>query len=557
MPSQPIILALDDEPAVLSAVARDLQPRYGDRFRIMRADSGAVALDTLKQLKLRGTPVALLIVDQRMPSMTGVEFLEQAIELYPDVKRVLLTAYADTEAAIRAINDVQLDLYLMKPWDPPEDHLYPVLDDLLDDWLASYFPPFEGLRVIGHRWSAETFEMRDFLAQNLVPYQWLDIELDEEAQDLLAQVEGWDEQLPVILLPDGPPMIAPTRAEVVARIGMDSNELLPFYDLIIVGAGPAGLAGAVYGASEGLRTLLIERQAPGGQAGTSSKIENYLGFPSGLSGADLARRGVAQARRLGAEILIDEATGITVEETYRIVQLASGRQVSCQTLLLAPGVSYRRLEVPGVERLHGAGVYYGGSMTEAMTMQDQDVYIVGGANSAGQAATHFAKFARCVTMVVRGDSLDKSGMSQYLVDRIEATKNIQVRFESNVVEAIGEQRLEALRIQGPDNHEEVVQADRLYIFIGAKPYTEWMDGLIALDGPGFVLTGADFDKARNGVGHWPLRREPFLLETNVPGVFAAGDIRHRSMKRIASATGEGAMAIHFIHQYLRTALTGA
>lgn len=557
MPELPIILAVDDEPPVLAAVARDLQPRYGDRYRVLRAGSGAVALDTLKTLKLRGSPVALLIVDQRMPSMTGVEFLEQAIELFPDVKRVLLTAYADTEAAIKAINDVDLDLYLMKPWDPPEERLYPELDDLLEDWQASYFPPFEGLRLIGHRWSAESYEFRDFLSRNLVPYQWLDIEEDSEARDLLAQIDGWTDELPVVILPDGRPLLAPTRNELVAALGLETGELLDYYDLVIVGAGPAGLAAAVYGASEGLRTLLVEREAPGGQAGTSSRIENYLGFPSGLSGADLARRGVSQARRLGAEILIDEAVGITIEDNYRIVQMSSGRRVGCQALLLTSGVSYRRLEVPGVAELQGAGVYYGGSVAEAGEMTGENVFIVGGANSAGQAGVHFSKTAKCVTMVVRGHDLDSSGMSQYLVDRIESTPNIQVLYQSNVVEAIGDGRLESLRIQGKSGEEVVMPADRLYIFIGAKPYTEWIADLLALDGAGFIVTGPDIGVAKNSFPRWPVPRDPFLLESNIPGIFAAGDIRHRSMKRIASATGEGAMAIHFVHQYLRSIPVGA
>ncbi|MFW6074381.1 MAG: FAD-dependent oxidoreductase [Chloroflexota bacterium] len=553
MAEKPYILAVDDEPTVLAAVVRDLQPHYGDRFRILRADSGQVALDTIREISRRNGSLALLVVDQRMPGMTGVEFLEQAIEIFPDVKRVLLTAYADTDAAISAINEVQLDLYLMKPWDPPEENLYPVLDELIDDWMAAYEPPFEGITIVGHRWSADSFELKDFLARNLVPYRWIDIEDDAEAGNYLDPADASSQTLPLVVFPDGSTLTKPERNDIVAQIGLESSEILPYYDLVIVGAGPAGLAGAVYGASEGLRTLLIERQAPGGQAGTSSRIENYLGFPAGLSGADLARRGTAQARRLGAEIMVDEAVGIEIEDNYRIIRLASGRQVSCQALLLTPGVSYRRLEVPGVERLHGAGVYYGASLSEASESADADIYIVGGANSAGQAATNFSKYARCVTLIVRGDNLDKSGMSRYLIDRLETTENIFVKYRSNVIEALGDTHLEALRIEDHDGNVDTVKADGLYIFIGAKPYTDWLDGTIALDGPGYVLTGPDLGLVRNNAPEWPYKRDPFLLETNVPGVFAAGDIRHRSMKRIASATGEGAMAIHFIHQYLRNA----
>ena len=551
MADQPAILIVDDEPSVLAAVARDLRARYGEHYRILRAESGAEALDAVRRLRLRNAPLALLIVDQRMPGMTGIEFLTEAIQIYPDVKRVLLTAYADTEAAIRAINDVQIDHYLLKPWDPPDERLYPVVDEVLDDWMANWSPPFEGVRLIGHRWSVETFELKDFLARNLVPYRWLDVESNPEARELASQTRLDLTRLPVVILPDGTTLEQPSQQQVAARIGLTVQAALPFYDLIVVGGGPAGLAAAVYGASEGLRILLIERHAPGGQAGTSSRIENYLGFPAGLSGSDLARRAVAQARRFGAEILNAEVTGFRLEGQYRIVRTASGGEISCHALLIAAGVSYRRLEAPGVDRLHGKGIYYGGALSEAMAAKDEDVFIVGGGNSAGQAAVYFARFARCVTLLVRGDSLPKSGMSQYLVDRIAEIPNIQVWFRTTVGEALGETRLEGLRLADAQTGEErTVPANDLFIFIGAKPFTDWMGDLVALDDAGFVLTGPDLKGARNGAARWPLKRQPYLLETNVPGVFAAGDIRHQSIKRIASATGEGAMAVHFVHRYL-------
>lgn len=553
MADLPIILAIDDESMTLGAVVRDLQSRYGDRFQTFRAESGEEALETLRQLRLRNRVIALFLVDQRMPVMTGTEFLEQAINLYPVAKRVLLTAYADTSVAIRAINDLRLDHYLLKPWDPPEEHLYPVLDDLLDDWLAGYVPPFEGVRLVGHRWSAEAHNLKDFLSRNLVPFQWLDIERDGDARLLMDQSGFERTAIPFVICPDGEILVRPSQMEVASKLGLETSALLPSYDLIIIGAGPAGLAGAVYGASEGLKTLVIERHAPGGQAGMSSRIENYLGFPSGLSGADLTRRAVAQAKRLGAEILTAEAVAMRIEGQYRIVQLANGTELSCRALLVTAGVSYRQLDVPGIDGLRGAGVYYGGTLSEAQGIKGEDIFIVGGANSAGQAAVHFAGYANSVTILVRGDSLTKSGMSQYLVDRIEETPNIHVWKNASVAEAIGDDHLEALRIRDTVSGEEsTVSAGAIFIFIGAKPYTEWMADTIAVDPGGYVLTGPDMCQKLNGVPRWPLQRDPFLLETNIPGVFVAGDLRHRSMKRIASATGEGAMAIHFVHQYLST-----
>jgi thioredoxin reductase (NADPH) len=548
---RPVILAVDDEPAVLSAVARDLRREYGEHYRVMRADSGGAALELVQQLRLRNTPVALFLVDQRMPLMSGVEFLAGAIELFPDARRVLLTAYADTEAAISAINEVALNHYLMKPWDPPEEHLYPVLTDLLDDWQASFAPPFEGIRVVGHQLSAQSHQIKDFLSRNLVPYQWLDVEIDEEARDLLELSGSDGSQLPLVILPDGVSLAQPANVEIAERIGLKTHPGMPFYDLVIVGAGPAGLAAAVYGASEGLSTLLVEGEAPGGQAGTSSRIDNYLGFPGGLSGGDLSRRAVAQARRFGAEILTPlEAKGIRAQEPYRFVALTDGSQISCHALLIATGVSYRRLDAPGVERLTGAGVYYGAAITEAMACQDKDVFIVGAGNSAGQAAMYLSRYASSVTMVVRGGSLARS-MSHYLVSQIEAHEKISVWPRSTVTGVVGDVRLEAVTITDTTTGDErTVPAFALFIFIGARPHTDWVADVVERDPRGFILTGRSVVRGGRRPKGWHLDRDPFFLETSVPGIFAAGDVRHRSVKRIASAVGEGAMAVQFVHQYL-------
>ncbi len=550
--AKPVLLTVDDDAEVLRAIERDLRRNYADRYRVLRADSGEAALDTLRQLKTRNDPVALLLADQRMPQMDGVVFLAQAMALFPDAKRALLTAYADTDAAIRAINDVQIHHYLLKPWDPPEEQLYPVIDDLLDDWSSSYRPAFEGIRVLGNRWSPRSYEIREFLARSQVPYQWLDIESADAETHRLAESLG-DEavHLPLVLFPDGTRAASPTSGELAEKIGLRMRAGLQFYDLVIAGGGPAGLAAGVYGASEGLRTVIVEREAPGGQAGLSSRIENYLGFPSGLSGSDLARRAVTQARRFGVEILApQEAVALRVDGPYRLIKLADGNEISCHTLLIATGVQWRSLDVPGMERLQGAGVYYGAGHAEAISYKDEDVYIIGGANSAGQAAMNFAKYARSVIMLVRGDSLAAS-MSQYLIDQIKQTPNIQVQFKSRVEEVHGESRLEAISIHCGDSGQiDRVPAIALFIFIGAMPRTDWLAGVVERDERGFILTGAELLREGRRPKGWTLDRDPGLLETNVPGVFAVGDVRHGSVKRVASGVGEGSIAVQFIHQYL-------
>jgi thioredoxin reductase (NADPH) len=552
---KPMILTVDDDPQVLQAIARDLRKEYGDRFRILRAESGAQALEAIKELKLRNETVALFLADQRMPQMTGVEFLQEAITIFPEAKRALLTAYADTEAAIAAINKTNINYYLTKPWDPPEEKLYPILNDLLDDWLASYHPPFEGIRVIGNRWSPESHSIKDFLARNQVPYQWLDIEKEPEAQELLNFSGQNTHSLPLVILGDGERLVKPTNIQIAEKIGLQTQAKQPFYDLAIVGGGPAGLAAAVYGASEGLKTVMIEREAPGGQAGTSSRIENYLGFPVGLSGADLARRGVTQAKRFGVEILTpQEVAGVRIDGAYRYAILKDGSEIACHALMLAMGVSWRRLSVPGVEKLTGRGIYYGAAMTEAMECSNEQVYIVGGANSAGQAAMHFSKYAKQVYMLVRADNLEK-GMSQYLIDQIRATENIIVKLNSSVIEAKGENSLEALTIlNNATGEQETVPANYLFIFIGAVPHTDWLEGIVERDERGFILTGPDLIKDGKRPKGWNLERDPYLLETSVPGIFAVGDVHHGSIKRVASGVGEGSICVSFVHQYLAKVL---
>ncbi len=548
--AKPALLTLDDDVGVLRAIERDLRSEYGSEYRIVSADSGAAALQVLEELRRRGEPSALLLVDQRMPEMSGVEFLERAVELYPEAKRVLLTAYADTDAAIRAINETQIDYYLLKPWDPPEEKLFPILTDLLEDWQATAARAFAGIRVIGHRFSAQSHSVRDFLTRNQIPYQWLDV--DERESGTLLQAAGVDnEQLPVLLFTDGSVLVEPSTVEIAERVGLKTHAELPFYDLVIVGGGPAGLAAAVYGGSEGLRTVMVERDATGGQAGQSSRIENYLGFPSGVSGADLARRASTQAQRFGAELLTaQQAVSIEVQGPSRSVRLADGSELASHTVLIATGVSYRRLEAPGVDQLTGAGVYYGAAASEAASVEGQDVFIVGGANSAGQAALYLARLAHKVTILYRGDSLAQ-GMSHYLVQQIERTDNIDVSLGTELVGVRGEEQLEAVIISGAEGERDLVAA-AVFIFIGAVPRTDWVGDLVARSDRGFVLSGPQVARyASDGrPRRWPLERDPFLLETSVPGIFVAGDTREQSIKRVAAAVGDGAMAVQLIHQYL-------
>ena len=544
---RPAIVAVDDEPAVLAAVSRDLRRGFGERYRIVRATSGEEALATLRELVTRGEQAALLVADQRMPGLSGTEYLVQARRLVPDAKRVLLTAYADTEAAIQAINEVDLDYYLLKPWDPPEEELYPVLEDLLTTWESEAALESGGVRVIGHRFSKDSHDLRDFLARNRVPSRWVDVERDRDAQQMLT-VAGVDaERLPVALLEDGTVLERPTVMELAERLGVVHQPETEHYDLVIVGGGPAGLAAAVYGASEGLKTVMVEREAPGGQAGQSSRIENYLGFPRGLSGSDLTRRATDQARRLGAELLtVHDAIGLRVEGSGRIVELSGGGALSANCVLVASGVSYNQLDAPGFDRFTGKGIYYGAALTEARSCADQHVVVIGGANSAGQAAMHFSKYAGRVTMLVRGDSLSRS-MSHYLIEQIANVPKIDVRTGAQAIAAEGDGHLGALRIKDADGeHEEGV--DAVFVFIGAAPRTDWLEGVVARDERGFILAGLDTKQAG-----WPLKRDPFVLETSVPGVFVAGDVRARSIKRVASAVGEGSMAVSLIHEYLAAA----
>jgi thioredoxin reductase (NADPH) len=575
--SKPIILTLDDDPHVLRAVERDLRAKYGSEYRIARADSGAAALELLGEWKRRGWVPAVFLVDQRMPEMTGLEFLAQASEIFPDARRVLLTAYADTDAAIAAINEVHLDHYLLKPWDPPEDKLYPLISEMLDDWQSANPPVFDGIRVIGHPWTPDSFRVKDFLARNHVPYVWLDVESNDEARGLLALSEEREPVLPMLFFADGTAVANPSNRAIADRIGIQTIADQPLYDLIVVGAGPAGLAAAVYGASEGLKTLVVEEEAPGGQAGMSSRIENYLGFPAGISGAELARRAVAQARRFGVEILTTrQARGLSADGPTRVVTLEDGTTLNGRAALIATGVSYRELEAKGVADLTGAGVYYGAAMGEGESVRDQDVYVVGGANSAGQAAMYFARFATTVTMVVRGPSLAAS-MSHYLIDQIGSTPNIRVWTRSEVREAVGTDRLTHLVVtRDAGQRSETVEASALFVFIGAEPRTDWLADVVARDAHGFVLSGAEamvpsaaeldapapsrasgavrrpsVSLSRRSSVSMSAPRVPGLLETSVPGVFVAGDVRAGSVKRVASAVGEGSMAVMYVHRYLR------
>jgi len=554
---KPVLLAVDDDRDVVHAVERDLKSHYGRDFTVLTAGSGAEGLELLRRLAVRGDSVALLLTDQRMPQTTGVEFLAQAMDIAPTARRVLLTAYADTEVAIRAINEIRLDHYLMKPWHPPEERLYPVLDDLIDDWrsaaAASGAATVEAspdvIRVIGHRWSQESQAVRDMLAHNQIPYRWLEVD-GPDGEELLSTAGVGADTLPVVLFPDGEALVGPEPADVAERVGLQTHAELAFYDLVVVGAGPAGLAAAVYGASEGLRTVVVERASAGGQAGQSSRIENYLGFPSGLSGSDLARRATTQARRFGAELLTaQEAIGLEIGGSTKLVRLADGADVASHCVLLATGVSYRMLEATGADRLTGRGIWYGTASTGDATLLDgQEAFVVGGANSAGQAALHLVRATK-VTILYRGDSLHKS-MSQYLVERIEENDDITVRLNTNVVEAHGDESLEEITLD-ENGAQTRIPATALFVFVGAEPHTDWLENTIARSDRGFVLTGSQVPKAPKGCPKWALERHPFPLETSIPGVFAAGDVRDQSIKRVASAVGEGSMAVMLVHQYLK------
>jgi thioredoxin reductase (NADPH) len=545
---KPVLLAVDDDPQVLSAIDRDLRSEFRRDYRVLRASSGAEALEILHELNVRAEPLALLLADQRMPQMEGVELLEKARTLFPDAKRVLLTAYADTEAAIRAINRAQLDYYLLKPWDPPQQLLYPTLHDLLSAWQAKYKPRFQGVRVIGFQWSPLSHELKDFLAGYMVAFEWLDMENNPEAGKLLASTGLTAADLPVLVCEDGETIARPERAAVATKLGLSSHASSDLYDVVVVGAGPSGLAAAVYGASEGLKTLLIERNLPGGQAGTSSRIENYLGFPTGVSGSELTHRAWSQAVRLGTEFLAQEVTNLCVQDGYKVLTLANGSEVRTRAVVLTLGVSYRTLNVPGIDQLNGAGVYYGAARTEARSCDQGDVYIVGGGNSAGQAAMYLAAYARQVYIVIRGEALAAS-MSAYLIDQISQTPNIELLPFAEVQEVCGQEHLEEVVLKVKDQRE-VRKLRALFVFIGAKPSTEWLDSTVICDNKGFLLTGRDLVADPRFETAWKHSREPYLLETCVPGVFASGDGRAGAMARVASAVGEGAMAIKFVHQYL-------
>ncbi|MEU6849582.1 FAD-dependent oxidoreductase [Actinacidiphila alni] len=545
-----VIVTVDDDPAVSRAVARDLRRRYGEGHRIVRAESGESALEALREMRLRGDAVAVILADYRMPEMNGIEFLERAMDIFPGARRVLLTAYADTGAAIDAINVVDLDHYLLKPWDPPEEKLYPVVDALLDAWRSSDHRPVRETKVVGHRWSARSSGVREFLARNQVPYHWYASD-EPEGQALLSAADEDGARLPVVITPDGKPLVEPTDQDLASSVGLATTPSARFYDLVVIGGGPAGLGSAVYGASEGLRTVLVERTATGGQAGQSSRIENYLGFPDGVSGGQLTDRAHRQATRFGAEILTAcEVTGLEVCGSARTVHFADGSAVSAHTVILATGVSYRQLHAPGIAELTGRGVFYGSALTEAARCQEQDVYIVGGANSAGQAAVYLARGAKSVTILVRGDSLTAS-MSHYLIQQIAATPSIRVRTCTEVVGAEGEDHLERITLRDTANGTtETVDAGWLFVFIGAAPLTDWLDGTVLRDERGFVVAGPDLAPPGERPADWPLERPPYHLETSVPGVFVAGDARSESAKRVASAVGEGAMAVMLVHRYL-------
>ncbi len=551
--ARPVIMSVDDDPQVLGAIERDLRLHYKNDYRILKAASAHEALDAARQLKQRGTAVALFLVDQRMPEMTGTQFLAEVRKLHPESRKVLLTAYADTDAAIASINEIGLDHYLMKPWDPPDQKLYPVLDDLLSEWKSRVHLPYDGIRIAGARLSAQSHVVREFLSHNQVPYQWIDIDEDAAMRELIAAFPEGASRLPVVLFPDGTYLSAPSNLQLAEKIGLHTRAAGGFYDVVVVGGGPAGLANAVYAASEGMRVVLVEQNAPGGQAGTSSRIENYLGFPNGISGADLAQRASAQARRFGAELITaQEVVGIRREDPYRIVKLADGKEIPAYAVILTTGMAVRTLDVPGVGPLVGLGVYYGAALSEAVTYRGRDVAIIGGANSAGQGALFFSRYARRVTMIVRAPALSP-GMSHYLVERIRTTENIEIIFRVEVASAEGQGVLEQITLRNLDTGEESTKkTDAMFIYIGTAPHTEMVAGLLERNDKGFILTGPDLPRVNGRPRGWTLEREPLMFETNVPGIFAAGDVRAGANRRVAAAVGEGSAAIYSIHKYLET-----
>jgi thioredoxin reductase (NADPH) len=548
---KPVIFTIDDDASVLSSVERDLRAHYGQDYRILPIDSGETALNYLQKLQQRNETVALFLVDQRMPEMNGVAFLQEAIQAYPQAKRVLLTAYADTQAAIDSINEVGLDYYLMKPWHPPEERLYPILDELLEDWKIHVRLPYEGIRVAGTLWSLSSHQVKDFLTRHQIPYQWVDIEKDNQVRQLVEGLSSEETKLPVVFFPDGKPLVQPDLKELAEKVGLQTRAALPFYDIVVVGSGPAGLASAVYAGSEGYRCLVIERAAPGGQAGSSPKIENYLGFPTGISGDDLTRRAVSQAKRFGVEILsAQEASRVAVKDTYRIITLSDGTEVSCHALLIATGASFHTLKMPGAAELTGAGIYYGAAYTEAMNYKDQDVFVVGGANSAAQGAIYLSQFARKVQVLIRGP---KATASKYLVDALEQNSKIELMCNTDLVEVRGKNTLEQVVVRNTATAEtQTFDAAAMFVFIGVQPQSQLVADLVKRSDKGYIFTGADLIVDKKPPQGWALERDPFLLETSIPGVFAAGDVRFGTSHRVSSAVGEGAIAFALIKEYLKT-----